>query len=101
MKKFYCENIIFDDSYMNLDNFSYFFFTGKGFYRPINSYYSFSWNNLILCLHDVHSLDICMKKFYCEKIIFDKMTAMRTWTIFLGSFSGKGFHGWINSYYSF
>ena len=27
------------------------------------------------CLHDVHPLDICMKKFYCEKINFDKITA--------------------------
>ena len=40
----------------------------------------FWWNFLILhvCLHDTDLLDICMKKFYCEKVIFDKMTAMRT-----------------------
>ena len=44
---------------------------------------SFCWNFLILCLHDVDPLDICMKKYYCEKIIFEKMTAMRTWTFFL------------------
>ena len=24
------------------------------------------WSNLISCLHDVQSLDICMKKFYCQ-----------------------------------
>ena len=28
--------------------------------------------------NDVDPLDICMKKCYCEKIILDKMTAMRT-----------------------
>ena len=28
------------------------------------------------------TLNICMKKFGSEKIIFDKMTAVRTWTIF-------------------
>ena len=45
---------------------------------------SFCWNFLILCLNDVDPLDICMKKcLYCEKIILDKMTAMRTWAIFL------------------
>ena len=37
---------------------------------------SFCWNFLILGLHDVDPLD--MKKFHCEKIIDDKITAMRT-----------------------
>ena len=27
---------------------------------------------------NVHPLGICMKKFYCENIIFDKITAIRT-----------------------
>ena len=79
MKKYYCEKVFFGqtDSYENSDNVSYFL-TGKDIHGPINSYYSFSWNNLIFCLHDVHQLDICMRKFYCEKNNFDKMTAMRT-----------------------
>ena len=33
------------------------------------------------CLHNVDTLNICMKEFGSEKIIFDKMTAVRTWTI--------------------
>ena len=37
---------------------------------------------LILCLNDVGPLDICMKKCYREKIIFDKMTAKRTYRQF-------------------
>ena len=45
---------------------------------PINSYYSFCWNNLILILYNVDTLNICMKEFGSEKIIFDKMTAVRT-----------------------
>ena len=34
-------------------------------------------NNLILCLYNVNTLNICMKEFGLEKIIFDKMTAVR------------------------
>ena len=45
---------------------------------PINSYHRFLWNNLILCLYNVDTLNICMKEFGPEKIIFDKMTAVRT-----------------------
>ena len=35
-------------------------------------------DNLILCLYNVNTLNICMKEFGAEKIIFDKMTAVRT-----------------------
>ena len=45
---------------------------------PINSYHSFLWSNLILCIHNVDILNICMKEFGSQKIIIDKMTAMRT-----------------------
>ena len=48
---------------------------------PINSCHSFSWSNLILCLYNIDTLNICMKESGWKKIIFDKMTAMRTWTI--------------------
>ena len=34
--------------------------------------------NLILCLYNEDTLNICMKEFGSEKIIFDKMTAVRT-----------------------
>ena len=45
---------------------------------PINSYHSFSCINLILCLYNVDTLNICMKEFGSEKNNFDKMTAVRT-----------------------
>ena len=48
---------------------------------PINAYHSFSWSNLILFLYNADTLNICMKEFGSEKIIFDKMTAVRTKTI--------------------
>ena len=51
-------------------------------YGPINSYHSFLWSNLILCLYNLDTFNICMKEFGLEKIFFDKMTAVRTSTIF-------------------
>ena len=33
---------------------------------------------MILCVHNVDTLKICVKEFGTRKIIFDKMTAMRT-----------------------
>ena len=45
---------------------------------PINSYHSFLWSNLILCILNVDILNICMKEFGSQKIIIDKMTAVRT-----------------------
>ena len=37
---------------------------------PINSYHSFCSSKLILCLYNVDTLNICMKEFDSEKIIF-------------------------------
>ena len=37
---------------------------------------------LILFLYNEDTLNICMKEFDLEKIIFDKMTAVRTYTNF-------------------
>ena len=45
---------------------------------PINSYYSFGLDNLILCLNNVDTLNIYMKELGSEKIFFDKITAVRT-----------------------
>ena len=45
-------------------------------YGPINSYHSFLWSNLILCLYNVDTFNICMKKFGLEKIFFDKIYAI-------------------------
>ena len=83
MKEFGSEKTIFDknDSCENLDNFSLIgilYMHRWCLHGPINSYYSFGWNNLILCLYNVDTLNICMKELGSEKIIFDKITAMRT-----------------------
>ena len=43
-----------------------------GLHGLINSCHSFLWNNLILFLYNVDTLNICMKEFGLEKIIFDK-----------------------------
>ena len=57
-------------------------------YGPINSYHSFLWSNLILCLYNVDTFNICMKEFGLEIIFFDKMTAVRTYKQF---FPNKAF----------
>ena len=51
-------------------------------YGEINLYQSFYWNHLILCIHNVDTLNICMKKFDVIKILFDKMTAFWTKSFF-------------------
>ena len=33
-------------------------------------------------MHNVDTLNICMKEFGSQKLIIDKMRVMRTWTIF-------------------
>ena len=47
-------------------------------YGQINFYHIFLWSNLILCLYNVDTLNICMKEFGLEKIFFDEMKAVRT-----------------------
>ena len=47
-------------------------------YGPINSYHSFLLSNLILCLFNVDTFNICMKEFGSQKLIFEEMTAVRT-----------------------
>ena len=34
--------------------------------------------HLLFCLYDIDTLNICMKEYGSQKIIFDKMTTMRT-----------------------
>ena len=36
------------------------------------------WSYLTLCMHNVDTLNICMKEFCSLKLIIDKMTVMRT-----------------------
>ena len=83
MKEFWFRknNIWQNDSSENLDNLSLIrclYMHRWCLHGPINSYHSFWWINLILCLYNVDTLNICMKEFGSEKIIFDKMTAVRT-----------------------
>ena len=93
MKEFGSEKIIFrqNDSSENLDNFSLIGLLNMHrwyLHGPINSYHCFSWNNLILCLYNVDTLNICMKEFGSEKI---RCLLMHRWCL----------HGPINSYHSF
>ena len=68
---------------------------------PINSYHSFWWNNLRLCLYNLNTLNICMKEFCSEKIIFDEtFFPLLGFCIFLYMHRWC-LHGLINSYYSF
>ena len=87
MKEIGSEKIIFDknDSCENLDNFSLIgllYMHRWCLHGLINSYHSFWWSNLILCLYNEDTLKIRMKEFGSEIIIFDKMIAVRTLTIF-------------------
>ena len=78
-------NFLQNDSSENLDNFSLIrclYMHRWCLHGPINSYHSFGWSNLILFQYNVDTLNICMKEFGSEKIIFDKMTAERAKTIF-------------------
>ena len=46
---------------------------------------AFDEKNLILCLYNVDTLNICMKEFCSEKIIFDKMTAYTCCAVYFRS----------------
>ena len=64
-----------NDSCENLDNFSHIrllYMHRWYLHGLINSYYSFWWNNLILCQYNADTLNICMKEFGSQKIILTK-----------------------------
>ena len=66
-----------NDSCENLDNFSLIrllYMHRWCLHGPINSYHSFWWSNLILCLYNVDTLNICMKEFGWKK----KLTKWQT-----------------------
>ena len=68
-------NFWLNDSCENLDQFSLLgllYMHRWCLHGPINSYYSFWWNNLILCRYNVDTLNICMKEFGSQKIILTK-----------------------------
>ena len=77
MKEFCSEknNFWWNDSCENLDNFSLIrllYMHRWCLHGLINSYYSFWWNNLILCRYNADTLNICMKEFGSQKIILTK-----------------------------
>ena len=64
-----------NDSCENLDNFSLIrllYMHRWCLHGLINSYYSFWWNNLILCRYNADTLNICMREFGSQKIILTK-----------------------------
>ena len=64
-----------NDSCENLDNFSLIrllYMHRWCLHGLINSYYSFWWNNLILCRYNADTLNICMMDFGLQKIILTK-----------------------------
>ena len=64
-----------NDSCENLDNFSLIrllYMHRWCLHGLINSYYSFWWNNLILCRYNADTLNICIKEFGSQKIILTK-----------------------------
>ena len=63
-------NFWHNDSCENLDNFSLIGLMYEHrwcLHGPINSYYSFWWNSLILFLYNVDTMNICMTEFGSEK----------------------------------
>ena len=73
-------------------------------YGPINFYHSFLWSNLILCLYNVDTFNICMKKFGLEKIFLTKwqLWELRQFSLIRLLYMHRWcLHGPINSYHSF
>ena len=95
------------DSFENLDNFSLIgllYIHRWCLQGPINSYHSFWWSNLILCLYNVDTLNICMKEFGLEKIFLTKWQQWELrqfsliWWLYMHRWC---LHEPINSYHSF
>ena len=69
-----------NDSCENLDNFSLIrllYMHRWCLHGPINSYYSFWWNNFILCQYNNDTLNICMKESGWKK----KFTKWQLWEL--------------------
>ena len=97
-----------NDSCENLNNFSLIrllYMHRLCLHGPINSYHSFWWNNLILCLYNVNTLNICMKEFCSEKNNFwrnDSCENLDDFSLIRLLYMHRWcLHGPINSYYSF
>ena len=97
-----------NDSSENLDNFSLIrclYMQRWCLHGPINSYHSFWWSNLILCLYNVDTLNICMKEFSSQKNIFwqnDSCENLDNFSLIRLLYMHRWcLHGPIKSYYSF
>ena len=97
-----------NDSCENVDNFSLIrclYIHRQCLYGPINSYHSFLWSNLMLCLYNVDTLNICMKEFGLEKNIFwqnDSCESLDNFSLIRLLYMHRWcLHGPINSYHSF
>ena len=97
-----------NDSCENLDNFSLIrclYMHRWCLHGLINSYHSLWWSNLILCLYNVDTLNICMKELGSEKNNFwldDSCENLDNFSLIrLLYMHGWCVHGQINSYYSF
>ena len=109
MKEFGSEKNNFwqNDSSENLDNFSLIrclYMHRRCPYGPINSYHSFLWSNLILCLYNVVTFNICMKEYCSGKIIWrnDSCENLDNFSLIRLLYMHRWcLHGPINSYYSF
>ena len=49
---------------------------GGGGWGEFSLYHSLCQNNSIFCLHNIDSLNICMKKSGAKRMFFDKITAL-------------------------
>ena len=75
-------------------------------YKPINSYHSFLWSNLILCLYNVDTLNICMKEFIIfvctdstEIFVFlFKLSLAKFFVFFTDSYCAGGWGGVSNKH---
>ena len=97
-----------NDNCENLDNFSLIrclYMHRRCLYGLINSYHSLIWSNLILCLYNVDTLNICIKEFCSEKNIFwrnDSCENLDNFSLIRLLYMHRlCLHGRINSYYSF
>ena len=104
----FINNFYQNDSCENLDNFSLLmclYMHRWCFHVPINSYHSFGWNNFILFLYNVDTLNICMKEFGSEKNNFyqnDSCENLDNFSILTCLYIHRWcLHGPIDSYHSF
>ena len=100
-------NLWQNDSCENLDSFSLIrllYMHRWCLHEPINSYYSFWWNNLILSRYNVDILNICMKEFGLEFFFWqnDSSENLDNFSLIRCLYMHRWcLHGPINSYHSF